>query len=201
MQAPTCSTPQGWGFAPPACRYLLRRSVGDDAPIVPSDRCTHPYRGSASAAAALLLETVLLSAAIKKILRERAVQGHNFARGIARKEVEKPWFLPALLDTFPAAGKSVPCPEARNTPMGNLSYTVRRDEGAVERSGTSALGVHRALRKGTRNACGRGRAPPLQRSAKNPYEYSKRHIPSRHSPKNARRAPVFDRCSFFYHIF
>ena len=112
----------------------------------PHDRCTRSYRGSASAAAALLRETVLLSAAIKKILRERAVQGYSFARGIARKEVEKPWFLPALFCTFPAAGKSAPCPGARNAPMGNLSYTERADVGAVERSGTSALGVHPPLR-------------------------------------------------------
>ena len=83
------------------------------------------YRGLASAAAALLQETVLLSAATRENSRERAVHGYSFARGIARKEVEKPWFLPALLDTFPAAGKSVPCPGARNDPMGNLSYTVR----------------------------------------------------------------------------
>ena len=130
------------------------------AHIRPPNRRTRSYRGKASAAAALLQETVLLSAAARENSRERAVHGYSFARGIARKEVEKPWFLPALLDTFPAAGKSVPCPGARNAPMGNLSYTVRRDEGAVERSGTSALGVHPPLRKDVRGACfGRAESP------------------------------------------
>ena len=112
----------------------------------PHGRCTCPYRGLASAAAALLQETVLLSAATREDSCERVVCGHNFAYDIARKEVEKPWFLPALLCTFPAAGKSAPCPGARNAPMGNLSYTERADVGAVERSGTSALGVHPPLR-------------------------------------------------------
>ena len=45
-------------------------------------------------------ETILLTKRKEKILRERVVEPYNLMQCIARKEVKKPWFLPALLPTF-----------------------------------------------------------------------------------------------------
>ena len=127
-------------------------------------------------------------------------KGLNSVYGIARKEVEKPWFLPALLgsepsaasggysevsawprskfqapavrqrrnfwapqqDTFSAAGKSVPCPEARNTPNGK-SF-VYRAGGVKPRPYTPvyytpAKNNPTALRRGTRRALMRLTSP------------------------------------------
>ena len=47
----------------------------------------------------------------RKILCDRVVRAYNLAQREARKEVQEPWFLLALLPTFPANGKSGP-PEA-----------------------------------------------------------------------------------------
>ena len=143
-------------------RHSISTSVGAGDSARPCGRRTRSCRGRASAAAVLLRETVLLSAAIRNDLCERAVQGHKFVSGIARKEVLKPWFQDFLLDTFGTAAKSVPCPGARNDPLEIFRILSGRMWAPWSAAEQVPLGYIRPYepRKGCRHLSnGRGRRP------------------------------------------